>query len=238
MTEHHISHNDLLEYVTGSLPEPVSLLTATHLTLCGACRDTVDLLESVGGALLETISDGEPDTPDDASRVVAAMLETLETIQQTDASDSDQIQEIEAGVGAIAHTNAMDIEDFPRVLQRYIVKHFDSSKWKRLIAGVESWQLVKDDNDIVASLMRVEAGRVMPSHTHEGREMTLILSGSMRDRDVVYRRGDVVEADRTIRHQPQAGSDEACTCLTVVEGQVLLINPVYRLVSRVLGVNQ
>lgn len=237
MTDHHINHNDLMEYVAGSLPEPVSLLTATHLTLCGTCRETVDILESVGGELLENIAGSDLNSQDDASKVVAEMLDMLDTIQETDDPGLERIQDIDPGGSAFANSDAMDIEGFPRVLQRYIVKHFDSSKWKRLIAGVESWKLIDDKNGIAASLMRVEAGRVMPKHTHEGRELTLILSGSMRDRDVLYTRGDVVEADQETRHQPQAGPGEACTCLTVVDGQIVLTNPVYRMLSRVLGVN-
>lgn len=236
---HHIDDADLMAYASGNSPELLSLLIATHLTLCGRCRDTIDLLEAVGGHLFDEIVGADVATTDDATSVVSAMAQTLDVIA-TDKTDVEEPSDGKAnpvrseGTSTDHRPTHLNIGDFPLVLQSYIGRNFDSQKWKRLLAGVESWRLIDDASGLQASLMRVDAGRVMPRHTHQGRELTLILAGSMLDRDVVYRRGDVVEADQTTRHQPRAGEGEDCVCLAVLEGDVVLTNPLYQMLSKIL----
>lgn len=250
---HHIDDADLLAYASGSTSELLSLLIATHLTLCKQCRETVSLLEAVGGRIFDDAVDADIASPDDATSVVAAMVQSLETIASTDqqsdaggvagdvldAAGRSRIADPNGDVRAALDGQSMqlDIDDFPLVLQSYMRRNFDSQKWKRLLAGVESWQLSDDASGMQASLMRVDAGRVMPRHTHTGRELTLILGGSMLDRDVTYCRGDVVEADETTRHRPRAGVGEDCVCLAVLEGDVVLTNPLYQFLSKILPSN-
>lgn len=234
----HVDDCDLVEYASGSCPELLSLLIATHLTFCESCRDTVSVLEAVGGTLLDVSVDSTSVSASEASSVVEIMVDTLDRLQNGEyaqepaGSALDGDTQTDSAVSTVSDT--IDIDEFPLVLQRYLVRNFDTNKWKRLLAGVESWQLIDDGSGLNASLMRVEAGRVMPRHTHEGRELTLILDGTMCDRDVVYERGDVVEADATVKHQPRAGTGAACLCLAVVEGDIILSNPVSRILARLL----
>ena len=55
MIEHHPDTDILMDYAAGSLAEPMSLVMASHLSMCGTCRGYVDELEAVGGALLSDI---------------------------------------------------------------------------------------------------------------------------------------------------------------------------------------
>lgn len=55
MITHHPSETTLMAYATGSLPEALGLVTATHLGRCAACRGTLAALEAVGGTMLEAI---------------------------------------------------------------------------------------------------------------------------------------------------------------------------------------
>lgn len=239
---HHIDGADLMAYASGNTPELLSLLIATHLTLCGQCRNTVDLLEAVGGHLFDEVVGADVVSPDDATSVVSAMAQTLDVIATDKTDGGPTIDDLSSTVreeklSSDSRPTHLDIGEFPLVLQSYIGRNFDSQKWKRLLAGVESWRLIDDSSGLQASLMRVDAGRVMPRHTHQGRELTLILGGSMLDRDVVYRRGDVVEADQTTRHQPRAGDGDDCVCLAVLEGDVVLTNPLYQMLSKILPSN-
>ena len=52
---HHMPETVLAEYAAGISPEPVSLIVASHATLCENCRRTVDMLDQVGGAMLESL---------------------------------------------------------------------------------------------------------------------------------------------------------------------------------------
>lgn len=55
MINHHPSEPTLLGYATGSLPEALALVTATHLGSCAACRRALATLEATGGALLDEL---------------------------------------------------------------------------------------------------------------------------------------------------------------------------------------
>ena len=57
MPVHHPSEALLLDYAAGNQDEPVSLLVATHLALCPACRATVERFETVGGAMIEELEE-------------------------------------------------------------------------------------------------------------------------------------------------------------------------------------
>ncbi|MBA3326136.1 MAG: zf-HC2 domain-containing protein [Rhodobacteraceae bacterium] len=52
MTLAHATPELLTAYADGSLSEGLSLLVASHLTFCPACRRRVARLEALGGALL------------------------------------------------------------------------------------------------------------------------------------------------------------------------------------------
>ena len=57
MNRHHPKESTLAEYAAGILDEGRSLIIASHLAMCGQCREFVAALEEVGGLLLDT---GEP----------------------------------------------------------------------------------------------------------------------------------------------------------------------------------
>jgi putative transcriptional regulator len=75
----------------------------------------------------------------------------------------------------------------------------------------------------------------MPSHTHHGVEVTLVLQGSFSDPLGRYMRGDIAIADDEIDHKPVAGSEQDCICFAVTEGPVRLTGPVARLFNRLIG---
>jgi putative transcriptional regulator len=55
MIRHHASDATIMEYAAGRLPVPHARVLAVHLSACGYCRNEVQRLEEVGGALLETL---------------------------------------------------------------------------------------------------------------------------------------------------------------------------------------
>src|SRR5689334_19961448 len=50
---HHLSAATLAAYGTGALPSALSLVAATHINQCAACRDQVLIAEQEGGAMIE-----------------------------------------------------------------------------------------------------------------------------------------------------------------------------------------
>jgi len=56
MIQHHPTEQTLLAYATGSLPEALAIVTATHLGQCRLCRQALGTLEATGGVLLDEIA--------------------------------------------------------------------------------------------------------------------------------------------------------------------------------------
>jgi putative transcriptional regulator len=52
---HHPSETTLLAYATGTLPEGLALVAATHLAHCTACRHRLQGLQAIGGMLLHEV---------------------------------------------------------------------------------------------------------------------------------------------------------------------------------------
>jgi putative transcriptional regulator len=55
MSRHHPKNTTLAEFAAGTLDEGRSLVIASHLAMCGLCREYVSALEVVGGRMLAEI---------------------------------------------------------------------------------------------------------------------------------------------------------------------------------------
>ena len=80
-------------------------------------------------------------------------------------------------------------------------------------------------------LMRIKSGTAMPTHTHEGCELTLVLAGGFSDENGHFLRGDVAEADPSVTHQPVADPGEDCLCLAVTDAPLRLTGAFGRLLN-------
>ena len=72
------------------------------------------------------------------------------------------------------------------------------------------------------TLIRVRAGRMVPQHTHEGNELTVVLRGAFHDETGHYVRGDLAIADASVDHRPIADEGEDCLCLAVTDAPLRL----------------
>lgn len=85
--------------------------------------------------------------------------------------------------------------------------------------------------DCHVSLLHIKAGAKMPTHTHGGNEMTLILAGAYSDCYGRYDQGDLMIADGEHRHAPIASSDEDCICLVAESAPLQFTSPLLRLIN-------
>ncbi|MBM3546355.1 MAG: anti-sigma factor [Alphaproteobacteria bacterium] len=204
MSRHHPSPETLMCYAAGSLPEPHSLVIATHLSLCAACRADTAEMDALGGAMLEDLSPTlmEPDARD-------RLLERLEEpeVPRPAPPPSDPV--------------------LPSPLRAYVGRGIDAIAWKKLGRGIEEFRLPIPGGDTYTTrLIRIAAGRDVPSHSHDGDELTLVLAGGFTDGDQNYRRGDLAaDADPAVPHRPVADADGACICLIVTEGKLRFSGP-------------
>jgi putative transcriptional regulator len=216
---HHISDAFLLDYAAGNLSEGWSLAIATHLALCPSCRRQLDAMEGTAGAMLEKIDPQE--VSGDSWATMKARLGGIQ-IEEIKPLNVDRKQ---AGVGVI-----------PEPLRSYVGGDVDTLKWRALGRGAYQIMIATDDPSTQVRLLRIPAGKPVPEHTHVGRELTLVLSGSFHDGQDLFGRGDIEEADDTLLHTPTATEGEDCICLAVTEAPLRFSSWIVRLIQPILKI--
>lgn len=194
---HHIPAELLLDYATGNLAEPWSLVVACHLTLCPHCRRALATVEATAGAMLEEIAPQPVKASSFAA--VAAKLGPQEA-------------------AVVAPPQPLNTGGVPMPLRDYLPTGIDSIRWRWSGAGLQSHALpMRKAKGGMVSLLKVAPGAGLPLHTHAGDEMTLVLSGGYTAGDGAFRRGDVEIADGSVEHRPIAMADGPCICLAVTD---------------------
>ena len=187
----------MARYAAGALPEPVRVLVSAHLTLRPERRSFVDALECVAGDALDAT---EPLPMNDRD----AKLRTIF------GSAPLAVKPAKPGGGIL-----------PAVLRDFIGFDVDTIPWKTKMPGYREFSLGEIDG-CEANMLWIKAGRKMPSHTHEGSEITLVLDGAFRDANGRYGRGDISLADENVDHRPIAEDERACICFAVTDAPLRL----------------
>ena len=210
---HHIGDDLLLAYAAGNLAEGWSLAVATHLSLCAECRARVAMAEAAGGQLLETL--GLEPVTDGSWAALRNRLGTPATAQAARQPETAIL---------------------PKPLRDYIGGDIDTIRWKRLGKGAAQLRLKTGDGETQVRLLKIPAGKPVPEHSHNGREITVVLTGAFHDGETLFARGDVEEADDDIQHIPTATADADCICLAVTEAPLRFRSWVVRALQPILGI--
>ena len=210
MTTHNPGEEMLMDYAAGTLPEPLSLVIATHLALSPESRQAVADFEAIGGALLEGV---EPAAVSEGclDAVMARLDEAGEEAIRFEAEGKDKVN-----------------DGLPRPLRDYVGTDIEGLPWRTVMRGLEEADIETGDSNYQARLMRIAPGTSMPKHTHAGNEVTLVLKGAFSDEDGRYARGDVQVADEALDHRPVAEAGEPCLCLVVTDAPLRLTGPLGR----------
>jgi len=211
MPRFHAADDILMEYATGALAEPNSVLVATHLALCPQCRARVAEFEAVGGTLFEDLATEAIDRS-----LRDSVLASLDDVGPEIAPSPEQPAPIDIRV--------------PEPLRSYIGSSLDDLAWKSR-GQVDEVRVLREHPDITSRLFRIKAGTAMPRHTHEGTELTLVLTGGFTDRGGHYVRGDVATADPSVDHFPVADLDEDCYCFAVNDAPLRLTGSLTRFLN-------
>lgn len=186
--QHHPTEATLVSYAGGALPEAMGLVVATHLFGCPACRHVKAMAEAVAGSFLDNFPPTAMD--DDALALVLARTE-----------------------GRVAP--AVPIPRSPGLPPPLDVCTF--GPWRRIGLGLR-WRPLATGGSILAGLLEGMPGKVLPTHTHTGMELTCVIVGSFTDHDGHYRAGDLAEVEGTHEHRPTIDGDGPCLCFIATEG--------------------
>lgn len=215
--QHQVSDELLLDYASGNLSEGWSLAVATHLALCPQARRRLQAMEGAAGALFDKISVSEKATDTDWDKMKAKLSGSRNTSQAISRPSQSE--------GVI-----------PEPLRSYLGGDVSSLKWKALGRGAYQIRIDTGDPDTQVRLLRIPAGKPVPEHTHDGRELTLVLAGSFHDGQDLFARGDLEEADGSLLHTPTATEGEDCICLAVTERPLKFSSWVVRMIQPILKI--
>lgn len=194
--QHHIPGYELVSYAAGTSPEAISLLIATHLALCPGCRTVDDLLNAVGGSLLEPV--GEPVSPDLLARTLAKLDEAPPAARPPTPQRAD-------------------LPPLPEPLRSLV----GDRPWRRIAPAIRAIELPVRFGDQPVVITRLSGPIRVPRHGHLGIEAQLVLGGGFTDGDVNFRRGDVQWVDASVEHSIDIDPDAPCVTLLVREARLV-----------------
>jgi len=219
---HHVSDELLVGYASGTLEEGWQLAVATHLALCPNCRTRLTLMENTAGELLESLSP----VPIEVSSF-DRLMERIRSGEKKRSVSPRQPTEV---------VKVVPPPVIPEPLRSYLGGDLMELKWKSLGRGAYHIPIKLADRSTTARLLRIPAGKPVPEHSHGGRELTLVLSGSFNDGELLFARGDIEEADTSVQHQPLATPGQDCICLAVTDAPLRFRSWLMRLLQPVLQI--
>ena len=202
----------LAAYCAGTLDPSLHALVASHLILKPDSRRFVAALEGLAADEM-TRSSPAP---------LTGRAEKLDAIFQMDPEPPRK--PVAPAASSI----------LPPPLRHYLGRDLDAIRWRTKLPGVKEFR-IEGTGRGEACLLWVKAGRRMPSHTHEGSEVTLVLTGAFSDVTGHYGRGDIAIAESDLDHKPITDAGEDCICFAVTDAPLHLTGPFGRLLERFLG---
>lgn len=202
----------LASYAAGMLPEPARVLVEAHLEM------------KIGGRTK-------------AGAFEALLGQTIEEIEPVDVVSRDMALEAIFSARPV-ETKAVSTDDengvFPLAIRKFIGMDAPDIPWKRRLPGFKEYDLGKIDGCDV-SILHIRAGRTMPSHTHEGHELTLVLEGAFADTRGRYGKGDLTVADESVDHRPIAEKGGPCIAFAVCDAPLKLTGSIRQRLSDLIG---
>ncbi|HCY48254.1 MAG TPA: hypothetical protein DHV03_06190 [Alphaproteobacteria bacterium] len=191
----HLDHDWILERAAGTLDPCLELVVDTHTAICHTCRGHLDRAHEI------------------SLEILAAMGEPLpQTKPQLCMHDNDNMSA--PGQNSL-HGDASLPGNIRAMLSMAPLK-------SRKIGPVEETTILESSSGYKARVLKIAAGAKIPSHTHEGEEVTLVLAGGYTDDGIHFTPGDISLADERINHAPVADDDGPCYVLAVNLGSIKL----------------
>jgi putative transcriptional regulator len=213
---HHLDDATVVAYAAGTLGEALSVVAASHVSLCAHCRAAVHEAEALGARLVE---EQPAEAVSDMCR--SATLASLDAIAVQPAKSKS----------AVATSLPLPLS---RILDG---KPLDALAWKTKGPGVRMIELpLSPGAKGSLKLLSVAPGKAMPEHGHGGEELTFILQGSYTDHTGYYQSGDIADLDSETEHKPIVNSDVACICLIATEAPTKFKSVFARLAQPFMGI--
>lgn len=212
----------LLDYAAGACSPSMDLLMATHLSMSEESRQCFNMLEALGGVLLETV-----ETAPLEHVTAQSILEAADRLDVPPATAVPSAADVlETAIDGPSRPLAKFSSDAPpNTLQPFLKDFEQDSAWSNLGFGgsVAAVKLSASDAAERAHLLWAKPGVQIATHRHIGREVVLVLRGAFWDEGVRYGPGDVAVGEDGTIHAPTIDNADACLCLAVTEAPVQFV---------------
>jgi putative transcriptional regulator len=212
MIHHHPDEELLLAYAGGAADEATSLIVATHMAYCPACRAGAAKLDAIGGSLLQDL----PPAPLSAGALAA-------TLAKLDASKPYE-----------RPRRSASRDGTPGVLRAYIGGDLSTVRWRQMGPRLSYMPLFRRGG-ASARLLRGTPGAESGAHSHDGLEFTMVLQGGFTDVTGNYGPGDLQMMADGMHHNVVADPGEDCINLAVTTGRLKFDSLLQRIAAPLFG---
>ena len=207
-------------HASGTLDPALSLMLGTQRALKGDTNIAMLLGDVMSGAMLEREHPAEMSTG-----ALNAALEAIDALE-TGATIIDSPVKL-------ASSALDEILALPDPLRGLAIEAVGEKGWQKTAPGIQRLTL-NTGSCAETELYRIEGGRAVPRHSHEGSEFTLVISGGFTDETGSYGPGDLSVKGPNDTHQPVADEGEVCFTLAVRDGG-LKFTGLMGLVQKIVG---
>jgi len=203
---------------SGHLSPAVSRIVRAHARLCRTCAKAIADAEAVGGAAIDR-EEGAPLNAGALERALTAIA----------------AEQVEAASGPFPESLA----ELPREIGDIVAPAMGKATWRFAGPGLRTLDLTLPESAAgeTFQVLRIEPGYGPPSHTHGGREFTLVLTGAFKDEWGLYKPGDIAIGDETVTHRPVAEPGDVCFALAVTTAPLKFKGPL-GILQRVLNLGR
>jgi putative transcriptional regulator len=198
----------IIDYANGTLSKPLEVLVETHMAMNPKSARAFRMMMQIGGVLLE---ESEPVSMSEGSwEKIMAEIDAHEALVEPAGNDNQEDQNLL----------------LPRPIADYIPALSCTKSWKKLSRGLTEYEIDFGTSVGKASIYRIAPGVAVPSHSHEGSEVTLVLAGGFSDVTGNFGPGDIAVQQTGAVHKPVADDDGECIVFAVNEGSIKLTGPI------------
>lgn len=230
MTNHPLGDELYAAYASGALSGPMRLLIEAQASVSQDVARERDAAEAVAGLMLEDASPA-PVRQDSLAEIFAVIDAEEAGVGEARTFVSGAADDASRRAAQAAGQAIEELLGLPGPVRDLAL---EKGAWAFAGPGVRSMELMRDGS-AKAELIRLEPGRGVPRHGHDGREFTLVLTGAFHDGRDRYATGELCAADPATEHKPVAEDGEVCIALAVTDGPLAFTGPL-GWVQRALGV--
>ena len=204
----HPSSEMLLKHAMGNTSEAESLIISSHLTYCPVCKAEVAKYENIGGFYLKNHEELNV-----SESLWNNLLDKVDGLEQ----DSKVSNYVDHKLNTTLNANGVRIPSF---LYQYLSNAADTKKWNSTINNVKYFNIEFKENSYKGKMLEIPPGKMMPKHSHEGLEATMVFHGGYSDEAGNYHTGDLVILDDNEEHSPVSSEKTGCICLVIYSGSL------------------